>query len=148
MVLEDDNSLARSRAIAAGADDYMAGPLTAESLKSRLQLYAQREGRQTSPDVVGTLTLDSEAHQARCQGRLIPLRPSELQLLEVFLAQPNRLLSRSKIIALLGKEDEIGDDRTVDVWVGRLRRTLEAHGVSGVLRTVRSLGYVLDMPRG
>lgn len=146
MVIEGEDPVARSRALSAGADDYMPGPLTPEALADRLRVYT---GSAANPAPLRSpigLTLDPEAHQARWQGKLIPLRPREMRLLELFLAQPDRLLSRQKIIALLGKEGEIGDERTVDVWVGRLRRTLEAHGVSGVLRTVRSLGYVFDTP--
>lgn len=143
LVLDDDAAASRARALAAGADDYMPGPLTAGALAERLRLYL---GSPPAHSHLGqsVLTLDHEAHVARWQGRAIPLRPGELRLLEVFLANPDRLLSRPKIISLLGKTAEIGDDRTVDVWVGRLRRTLDNHGVSSVLRTVRSLGYVFD----
>ena len=146
MVIEGSDQSARARALAAGADDYIPGPLTPEALAERLQLYTGAIAAPVPLRSPSGLTVDAEAHQARWQGKLIPLRPRELRLLQLFLANPDRLLSRAKIIALLGKEGEIGDDRTVDVWVGRLRRTLEAHGVTGVLRTVRSLGYVFDTP--
>ena len=62
------------------------------------------------------------------------------------LSRPDRLLSRAEIIERIGDATEVGDERTVDVWVGRLRRTLETHGATGLLRTVRSMGYVFDTP--
>lgn len=146
MVIDAEDQNAKARSLAAGADDYMPVPLTAGALADRLRLYTGR-AYAAGPRTSTGLTIDAEAHQARWQGRLIPLRPRELRLLELFLSKPDRLLSRAKIIEMLGKEDEIGDDRTVDVWVGRLRRTLESRGVSNVIRTVRSLGYVFDTPQ-
>jgi len=95
---------------------------------------------------VSGLTLDPEAHQVRWQGKLVALRPREVALLEAFLDHPDRLLTRSRLIALAGKDCEIADERTVDVWVGRLRRSLEAQGVPRIVRTVRSHGYVFDTP--
>ncbi len=145
MVLDSEDAASRSRALVAGADDYMLGPLTAESFTKRLRLYTGN--RPALNKAASGLTLDAEAQQVRWQGRLIPLRPREISLLQLFLDQPDRLLSRSKIIALLGKESDVLDERTVDVWVGRLRRTLETHGLNGVLRTVRSMGYVFDTPQ-
>ena len=147
MVLDGEDPVARSRALAAGADDYMRGPLTPQALAERLRFYtgAGQEAPVPLRSPIG-LTLDPSAFQVRWHGQLIPLRPREFRLLELFLARPDRLLSRDRIIALLGNEGEIGDERTVDVWVGRLRRTLEAHGVGKVLRTVRSMGYVFDTP--
>lgn len=148
MVLDGEDPIARSRALAAGADDYMRGPLTPEALAERLRFYTGRGGGDEPVPLrspIG-LTLDAAAHQVRWNGQLIPLRPREFRLLELFLARPDRLLSRYRIITLLGDEGEISDERTVDVWVGRLRRTLEAHGVGKVLRTVRSMGYVFDTP--
>ena len=63
---------------------------------------------------------------------------------ELFAENPDRVLSRQDLIAGLGKQDPPIDERTVDVWVGRLRRALQAAGAGQPLRTVRSMGYVYD----
>lgn len=146
MVLDEDDIDARRRALRAGADDYVVAPLTADLLLDRLQHY-----RGTSPApsnalklAHGGLTLDLGAHQARWNGRPVPLRPNEFKLLVHFVEHPDQVLSRTALIAMLGKDSDVIDERTVDVWVGRLRRGLKAHGVPDPLRTVRSLGYVLD----
>lgn len=149
MILEADDADDRRMALKAGADDYMLGPVTAKRVIERLKALAvtgngevPARNRLTS----NGLTIDFTAHQVRWQGRLITLRPREFRLLAIFMEHPDKLFSRSQLIALLGKDCEITDDRTVDVWVGHLRRKLESHGVPSVLRTVRSLGYVFDTP--
>jgi two-component system phosphate regulon response regulator PhoB len=150
MVLDEDDTEARRRALRAGADDYVIAPLTADLLLERLQRY-----RSSTPALApaaklahGGLTLDLGAHQARWNGRPVPLRPNEFKLLVHFVEHPDQVLSRTALIAMLGKDCEVIDERTVDVWVGRLRRGLKAHGVPDPLRTVRSMGYVLDSLAG
>lgn len=146
MVLEEDDSEARRRALRAGADDYMIGPLTAEVLVERLQRYRASGigGKPSARLTHGDLALDLAAHQVRWRGKPIPLRPNEFRLFVHFVEHPDQVFSRTALIAMLGKECQAIDERTVDVWVGRLRRALRAHGVPDPLRTVRSMGYVLD----
>lgn len=146
MVLDDDDSETRRRALRAGADDYVIAPLTADLLLDRLRHYRTNAPApsRTARLAHGGLTLDLGAHQARWNGRPVPLRPNEFKLLVHFVEHPDQVLSRTALIAMLGKDSDVIDERTVDVWVGRLRRGLKAHGVPDPLRTVRSMGYVLD----
>lgn len=150
MILDDDDTEARRRALRAGADDYVLAPLTADLLLDRLKRHGGNggggaNGSASPPRLAhGSLTLDLAAHQARWQGRAVPLRPNEFKLLAHFIEHPDQVFSRTGLIAMLGKDSDMIDERTVDVWVGRLRRGLKAHGVPDPLRTVRSLGYVLD----
>lgn len=146
MILDEDDTEARRRALRAGADDYVLAPLTADLLLDRLKQYrATANGGAPPPRLThGGLTLDLGAHQVRWHGRPVPLRPNEFRLLAHFIEHPDQVLSRTSLIAMLGKDSEVIDERTVDVWVGRLRRGLKAQGVPDPLRTVRSLGYVLD----
>jgi len=146
LVLESQDADARRRALAAGADDYIIGPLNAEALLGRVDASAIEGPRSGSGPRLrhGELTIDLAAFQARYQGRLLPLRPNEFRLLVHFIEHPDQVFSRTALIDRLGKDSEEIDERTVDVWIGRLRRGLRAHGVPDPLRTVRSLGYVLD----
>ena len=85
----------------------------------------------------------------RFRGNPLPLRPNEFRLLAHFCEHPDQVFSRTALIERIGKDSEAIDERTVDVWIGRLRRSLTGHGVPDPLRTVRSLGYVLDsLPAG
>ena len=66
------------------------------------------------------------------------------RLLRYFIEHPGRVFTRNQLIAALGKQEPAVDERTVDVWIGRLRRALKGVGAGNPLRTVRSLGYVFD----
>lgn len=96
------------------------------------------------PDIAHGFVIDLPAHRARWCGRPLALRPNELRLLAMLAQHPDRLLTRSQLIAMLGKGCGGIDLRTVDVWIGRLRRALREQGAPDVVRTVRSLGYVFD----
>lgn len=148
MVLEQDDPEDRRRALRAGADDYVVGPLNRNSVLDRvLALQSQQGSRHVSRLVdMGSLSIDLAALQARWDGAPIALRPNEFRLLRFFAENPNRVLSRMDLINGLGKREPPIDERTVDVWVGRLRRAIKAAGGGNPLRTVRSMGYVFDLP--
>jgi len=145
MVLDEDDPSVRRRALGAGADDYMLGPLSVERLLDRVRFPSDGNVRPVPINGSG-LTIDASAHQVRWQGRPVALRPREFALLGAFMANSDKLLTRARLIALVGQDCQIGDERTVDVWVGRLRRSLKAQGLPRIVRTVRSLGYVFDTP--
>lgn len=146
MVLEAGDLEDRRRALRAGADDYLVGPLSPARLVERIDC-----GDQTAPARPaggrlqhGELVLDLAAHQVRYRGFPVPMRPNEFRLLAHFIEHPDQVFSRAALIERIGKDSDLLDERTVDVWVGRLRRAVVAQGAPDPLRTVRSLGYVLD----
>ena len=146
MVLEEDDAEDRRRALKAGADDYLVGPLDRTAVLDRV-MVVQTSGADRAASrllELGELTIDLAALQARWDGVPIALRPNEFRLLRFFAENPNRVLSRQDLIAGLGKREPAIDERTVDVWIGRLRRALKAAGAGNPLRTVRSMGYVFD----
>lgn len=149
MVLDDDDGDARRRALRAGADDYIVGPLSRTAILDRV--LATRPGRDSAGGeerslTAGDLAIEVAAFQARWRGKPIPLMPNEFRLLRYFVEHSGRVFTRSQLIAALGKQEPAIDERTVDVWIGRLRRALRAAGAGEPLRTVRSLGYVFDRP--
>lgn len=148
MVLEEDEIDARRRALRAGADDYVVGPLSRRDLLDRvLRLQADQVVQYSARAIeYGNLTIDSGALQARWAGKPIALRPNEFRLLCFLVENPNRVLTRADLINGLGKREPQVDERTVDVWIGRLRRAIRAAGGDNLLRTVRSVGYVFDLP--
>ena len=147
MVLEEDDPEDRRRALRAGADDYVIGPLDRTAVLDRVLALQSRgaERHATRRFEAGALTIDMAALQARWNGEPIPLRPNEFRLLRFFAENPNRVLTREDLISGLGKREPPIDERTVDVWVGRLRRAIKSAGGGNPLRTVRSLGYVFDL---
>jgi two-component system phosphate regulon response regulator PhoB len=147
MMLEKDDAEDRRRALRAGADDYVVGPLTRTAVLDRVLALQARgaERHATQRFEAGALSIDMAALQARWNGEPIPLRPNEFRLLRFFAENPNRVLTREDLINGLGKREPPIDERTVDVWVGRLRRAIKSAGGGNPLRTVRSMGYVFDL---
>ncbi|MGV3511631.1 MAG: response regulator transcription factor [Novosphingobium sp.] len=147
MILEEDDAEAKRRALRAGADDYIVGPVDRGALLDRV-LSVQLPEHETPTRVLrlGDLTLDLAALQARWRERPLLLMPNEMRLLRYLMEKPGHVFSRSQLIAALGKHDQPIDERTVDAWVSRLRRALRDVGAGSPLRTVRSMGYVLDRP--
>lgn len=147
MVLEADDIEDRRRALKAGADDYMVGPLARTMVLDRvLALQGRRSDPATTRQIAhGPLIIHLAALQARWHDQPIVLRPNEFRLLRYFAENPNRVLSRAELITGLGKDEAPIDERTVDVWVGRLRRAIKGAGGGNPLRTVRSMGYVFDL---
>jgi two-component system phosphate regulon response regulator PhoB len=148
MILEEDDPDDRRRALRAGADDYLVGPADRSALLDRmlsLQLQEFDAGLRRVMNL-GELAIDLAAFQARWRNKPIPLMPNEFRLLRFFIEHPGRVFTRAQLIAALGKQEPPVDERTVDVWIGRLRRALKSAGAGDPLRTVRSLGYVLDTP--
>ncbi|MCT2559500.1 response regulator transcription factor [Tsuneonella sp. YG55] len=148
MVLEEDDLEDRRRALKAGADDYMLGPVDRTAVLDRVMAVdpQQRQRAVGQRFEIGPLTIDMAALQARWAGKPVVLPPNEFRLMLYFAENPNRVLTREQLIAGLGKREPQIDARTVDVWIGRLRRALKSAGAGNPLRTVRTLGYVLDIP--
>jgi two-component system phosphate regulon response regulator PhoB len=147
MVLEDDEADTKRRALRAGADDYLIGPIDRQAVLDRVlsvQLPVSDQPMRTLR--LGDLSLDLSALQARWKDKAVPLMPNEFRLLRYLMEQPGQVFSRAQLIAALGKQGQPIDERTVDAWVSRLRRALRDAGAGYPLRTVRSLGYVLDKP--
>ncbi len=146
MILEGNDAEERRRALRTGADDYMFGPVNRTVLLDRVLSLRSSDQNSGSPQFItqGNLTIDVSAFQSRWQGRPINLAPNEFRLLRFFVERPGRVFTRSQLITALGKQELPIDERTVDVWIGRLRRELKKAGAKNPIRTVRSLGYVYD----
>ena len=148
MVLEDDDPEDRRRALRTGADDYMIGPVNRTAVLDRVLSLRSPDQNGNEPRLIshGDLAIDIAAFQARWRGKPIGLMPNEFRLLRYFAEHPGRVFTRTQLIAALGKQEPPVDERTVDVWIGRLRQALRKAGAGNPLRTVRSIGYVFDTP--
>jgi two-component system phosphate regulon response regulator PhoB len=146
MILETRDDQLRRRALRAGADDYIVGPLTEEHIFDKTRSLVNRSAVSPLPTKLfhGDLTVDLLAFRVKYKDRVVNLPANEFRLLISFIENIDKLMSRKSLIELLGKDSQAMDDRNVNVWVGRLRRSLIASGVPDPIRTVRSLGYVMD----
>jgi DNA-binding response OmpR family regulator len=127
-----------------GADDYVVKPFSVEEVAARLHaLLRRRPPPQTAGVAVGDLELDPVSFTARRAGRELALTRREFELLHLFLRHPGEVLERRRLHEeIWGYTFDPGTNVT-DVFVGYLRRKLEAAGEPRVLHTVRGIGFVL-----
>lgn len=133
------------RGLETGADDYVIKPYSVVELMARLRAHLRRV-RPASAGMVlewQDLRLDAETHRVMRAGHEIKLGPTEFRLLSTFLERPGRVFSREALLDRVWGRDIYVDSRTVDVHIGRLRKSLMAAGGSDPLRTVRGTGYSL-----
>ena len=136
----------RVEGLDAGADDYLVKPFALDELLARLRAFERRTppvGQTRGVLRFDDLVLDREAMTCRRGERSVTLSRTEYQLLELFLANPRRVLSRDAIFEKVWGYDFGPDSNSLDVYVGYLRRKLEAAGEPRLIHTVRGVGYVL-----
>jgi DNA-binding response OmpR family regulator len=129
----------------AGADDYLTKPFAFAELMMRVKALLRR-GPETVVGAVkiADLELDRMAHQVRRAGKRIELSPKEFSLLEYFVMNPGRVLSRSMIIDRVWDQSFEGLTNIVDVYVCQVRRKIDDDFEPKLIRTVRGLGYAID----
>ncbi len=135
----------RVRGLETGADDYVIKPYSLAELMARLRAHLRRV-RPAAVGVVlefGDILLDPETHRVLRGGAALKLGPTEFRLLATFLEKPGRVFSREQLLDRVWGRDIYVDSRTVDVHIGRLRKSLCAQGGDDPLRTVRGAGYAL-----
>ncbi|HEX2049894.1 MAG TPA: response regulator transcription factor [Actinomycetota bacterium] len=137
----------RVEGLDAGADDYLVKPFALEELLARLRALLRRAAP-GAPAVLrfADLVLDTSTYEARRGERAIELTRTELQLLEAFMTNPRRVLTRSVIFERVWGYDFGPTSNSLEVYVGYLRRKTEAGGEPRLIHTVRGVGYVLREP--
>lgn len=136
----------RVRGLTTGADDYVTKPFSVQELMARIKGLLRRVSPERMSDILsaGEITMDRSAHKVTRGVREVRLGPTEYRMLEVFMESPRRVLSRSQLLdRVWGQTSEV-DERTVDVHIGRLRKSLIRGNESDPIRTVRGAGYVFD----
>lgn len=125
-----------------GADDYMTKPFNVAELDARCRaVVRRRHGQAQSMIQFGALELDAASSSVTADGKPLDLRSRELRLLEVLISQPGQVFSKSQLLDKLFGLAEDASENAIEVYIGRLRRKIQASGV--VIETVRGLGYRL-----
>lgn len=134
----------RVRGLQAGADDYVVKPFALEEVTARLQaLLRRRPAADGSALAAGDIELDERNHVATRGGRDLGLTRRELELLALFLRHPGEVLDRRRLHEEVWGYTFDPGTNVADVFIGYLRRKLEAEGEPRVLHTVRGVGFVL-----
>jgi len=134
----------RIRGLATGADDYVVKPFSLPELMARVKAILRRASPDRMSDQIkaGDIELDRAAHRVTRGMREVRLGPTEFRLLEFLMESPGRVLSRSQLLDGVWGRDAFVDERTVDVHIGRLRKSLIRGKERDPIRTVRGAGYV------
>lgn len=150
MLTAKDSEVDKVVGLEIGADDYVTKPYSSRELLARIKAVMRRpqENEELLPPVLdgGPVRMDTERHTVTLGGSLIALPLKEFELLEMLLRNVGRVLTRGQLIDRVWGSDYVGDTKTLDVHVKRLRAKLEADpGQPQHIRTVRGLGYKFEV---
>lgn len=142
-----DSVSERVAGLDAGADDYLPKPFALEELLARLRALLRRttvdQGEVSETMTFADLSLDPVTREVLRAERPISLTRTEFSLLEMLMANPRRVLTRSRILEEVWGYDFPTSGNALEVYIGYLRRKTEAEGEPRLIHTVRGVGYVL-----
>ena len=147
MLTAKDSEVDKIVGLEIGADDYVTKPYSYRELVARVNAVLRRTREEEPEEAVleaGRVSMDVERHEVRVDGEEISMPLREFELLELFLRNADRVLTRGQIIDRVWGADYVGDTKTLDVHVKRIRAKVEREpSEPTLLVTVRGLGYKL-----
>lgn len=150
MLTAKDDEVDKVVGLELGADDYITKPYSSRELLARVKAVLRR-GQETSDELLpatlegGPVRMDVERHTVVVAGESISLPLKEFELLELLLRNTGRVLTRSQLIDRIWGSDYVGDTKTLDVHIKRLRAKIESDPGNPLhIQTVRGLGYKFD----
>ncbi len=157
MLTAQDDEIDKVLGLELGADDYVTKPYSSRELLARIRAVLRRRGPGPTPTVevpdesvvlrCGPVEMDVDRHTVRVADQLVSFPLKEFELLEMLLTYAGRVLTRTQLIDRVWGSDYVGDTKTLDVHVKRLRAKIEDDPTRPrLLTTVRGLGYKLALP--
>ncbi|WP_219460881.1 response regulator transcription factor [Nonomuraea rhizosphaerae] len=150
MLTAKDSEIDKVVGLELGADDYVTKPFSSRELVARIRAVLRRQGDvveevDSAVLAVGPVRMDVDRHVVAVRGEQVQLPLKEFELLEVLLRNAGRVLTRGQLIDRVWGADYVGDTKTLDVHVKRLRAKIEADPSNPrCILTVRGLGYKFD----
>ena len=131
------------RVLDIGADDYITKPFSTKELLARIRAVMRRTKPRDCEGVASVrgLTLDPDTFRVTADEQTIEISPTEFRLLHFFITHPERVYTRDQLLDEVWGQNVYVEERTVDVHIRRLRKTLEPYNYNYLIQTVRSVGY-------
>jgi two-component system, OmpR family, phosphate regulon response regulator PhoB len=133
----------RVNGLDAGVDDYVVKPFSARELIARIKAVMRRTHGDEGDGMIeqGGLRIDGAAHRVYANDQTVQIGPTEYRLLHFFMTHAERVYSRSQLLDQVWGGSVYVEERTVDVHIRRLRKTLEPYKLENLVQTVRGAGY-------
>jgi two-component system OmpR family response regulator len=149
MLTAKDGHLDEAEGLDTGADDYLTKPFSFVVLLARLRSLLRRPGRERPTELrAGDLVLDPATHEVRRGDTIIELTPREFSILEYLLSRLGEAVSKTELLEHVWDFDFDGGPNIVEVYVGSLRKKIDAPFDRASIVTVRGAGYMLDETGG
>ena len=151
MLTAKDSEVDKVVGLEIGADDYVTKPYSSRELVARIRAVLRRNGNDEIESASGLLTvggvkMDVDRHQVSVNGIPVSLPLKEFELLEFLMRNAGRVLTRMQLIDRVWGSDYVGDTKTLDVHIKRLRAKIETDPANPtVIQTVRGLGYKMEL---
>ncbi|MGD1014423.1 MAG: response regulator transcription factor [Acidimicrobiales bacterium] len=145
MLTAKDGEMDEVEGLEVGADDFLRKPFERSILLARIHALLRRYERNRPQRLtVGPVSLDALRRKATSSGREVTLTPREFALLEFLMLNADTPLAKSEILSSVWGGDFDGDPNIVEVYIGYLRRKIDAKGQPSIIRTVRGVGYTVS----
>ncbi|MBM3743893.1 MAG: response regulator transcription factor [Actinobacteria bacterium] len=151
MLTAKDSEVDKVVGLEIGADDYVTKPYSARELVARINAVLRRNGNEIAAGESGLLTvqgirLDIDRHQVSVNGLPVSLPLKEFELLEFLMRNAGKVLTRIQLIDRVWGSDYVGDTKTLDVHIKRIRAKIEVDPANPkIIQTVRGLGYKMEL---
>ena len=151
MLTAKDSEVDKVVGLELGADDYVTKPYSTRELVARIRAVLRRNSGESAIGDIGIMTagpvrMDTDRHQVAVNGVNVSLPLKEFELLEFLMRNSGRVLTRVQLIDRVWGSDYVGDTKTLDVHIKRLRAKIEVDPANPIfIQTVRGLGYKLEL---
>ena len=151
MLTAKDSEVDKVVGLELGADDYVTKPYSTRELVARIRAVLRRNSGESAIGDIGIMTagpvrMDTDRHQVTVNGVNVSLPLKEFELLEFLMRNSGRVLTRVQLIDRVWGSDYVGDTKTLDVHIKRLRAKIEVDPANPIfIQTVRGLGYRLEL---